>query len=110
MDTRHLDAAVDAVKTADRELSSAPNDDVDPSDLSAQIAAVRALMMTIDHHVLTIAKRYGRFGVLRHDKGGDPDATVNEVTARLDAILDRFVTVDDDFRIAHDNAAHLAQL
>ena len=49
MDTRHLDAAVAAVKTADRELASAVNDTVEPSDLSAQIAAVRALMFTVDH-------------------------------------------------------------
>ena len=41
--------------------------------------------------------------------GGDPDETVIEVTSRLDAILDRFVTVDDDFRVAHDNATHLVQ-
>ena len=84
--------------------------DIEPADLSAQIAPARELSWALDQFVKTIAARYehldGRFS---HDQGGDPAATVEVVRLRVDDITVRLVDVDEAFGEAHNHAAQIAR-
>ena len=105
MTTELLDSAIATVKTAARDLPR----DLDPADLSAQIAAARELAWALDHFVKTIAGRYERLdGPLRHDQGGDPAVAVEMVRLRLGDITARLDETDQAFAEAHNHAARLS--
>ena len=106
MTTELLDTAIATIKVAARDLTR----DVEPPDLSAQIAGARELTWALDHFVNTLAVRYGQLdGPLRHDQGGDPAAAVDMVRLRLGDIAARLVDVDDAFGDAHNHAARIAR-
>jgi hypothetical protein len=106
MKTELLDTAIATVKTAARDLPR----DVEPADLSAQIAAARELAWVLDGLVKTLTARYEQLDrPLRHDQGGDPAAAVEMVRLRLDDIVLRLVEVDEAFGEAHNHAARIAR-
>ena len=66
MTTELLDTAIATVKTAERDFPR----DVEPADLSAQIAAAPELVWGFDGFVKTLTFRYEHLdGPLRHDHG-----------------------------------------
>jgi hypothetical protein len=106
MNTKLLDAAITTVKTAARDLPR----NLEPADLSAQVAAARELGWVLDQFVKALLDRYEHLdGPLRHDQGGDPDAAVEMVSYRLDDIVQRLVDVDAAFGEAHNHAARIAR-
>lgn len=106
MTTKLLDTAIATVKTAARDLPR----DVEPADLSAQIAAARELAWSLDAFVKTLTARYEHLdGPLRHDQGGDLAVAVEMVRLRLDDIVHRLVDIDEAFGEAHNHAARIAR-
>ena len=72
-----LNTAIVSVKTATRDLPL----NLEPADLSEQIAGARELAWTLDALVKTLANRHEHLaGPLRHDQGGDCRRSRNQLT------------------------------